>query len=118
MRHRRAVNNVIAVMHVNVVDFTDLLLCDVPTDKAARDVYAAVTLLPWCPEGGSVIPSRQPLPKHFAHILIENDLRVFAGLAWCGRCGVLAVAVTWGRQKSVNFAGTCLQGEARDLSAR
>src|SRR5215469_13770632 len=53
-------------------------------------------------------------------MLRENDFRPLASLASCGKRGVLAgaVAVTRSQQKTVNFVGTCLQGDARDLSAR
>jgi len=71
-------------------------------------------------EAWDVIPKAYSLLKHLGNIFGESDLRAFAGRASCGKRGVLAgaVAVTRGRQKSVNFAGTCIKGEASDLSAR
>src|SRR5215469_5034045 len=53
-------------------------------------------------------------------MLRENDFRPLASLASCGKRGVLAgaVAVTRSQQKTVNFVGTCLQNDGRDLSAR
>ena len=66
-----------------------------------------------------ITPS-QAAPKHLANVLRKNDLRALAGLASCGWRRSLAgdFAVTRGRQETVNFARTRLQGTTGDLPAR
>src|ERR1700736_3927901 len=87
-----AANNIIAVMHVNVLDFK-LPPLPLPAECIMSRTFAGLVL--WCPKAGNVMPRTQSPLNQPANILRHNDIRSLVRLAPHDACALtLILALT------------------------